>query len=331
MNMKLHSVFEQHKGKASDKWSLYLDVYNHEFSRFIDKDPSILEIGVQNGGSLEIWDDFLSPKKIVGCDINPKCNELEYSNSNIKLLVQDINLDSSLLFVKEELPDGIDLLIDDGSHTSSDIITTFSKYFPLLNDGGLFVVEDLHCSYWNEFEGGLYDPYSSMSFLKTLADLVNYEHWGVSKKTRVDLLNDFAKKYQISFDESTLSGIHSVRFYNSICIVEKNKYASNELGQRRVTGESQAVISLEHVGSSAVAYNQDNNKWSILKSSPESQYESMQEQIQELQKQVQEFQEQTQNLDGKIVDIENHNSQLQQEISLFRSSLLGKLYKLIYK
>lgn len=330
MNKILHNIFDRHKGKASDKWSLYLDVYNHEFSRFIDKEAAILEIGVQNGGSLEIWNDFLSPKKIVGCDINPKCFELEYQNSNIKLLVQDINLDSSLLFVKEEFPNGIDLLIDDGSHTSSDIITTFSKYFPLLNDEGLFVIEDLHCSYWNEFEGGLYDPYSSMSFLKKLADLVNYEHWGVSEKNRVQLLHDFERKYNINFDESAMSGIHSVRFYNSICIIEKNKYESNELGQRRVTGDSQSVISLEHVRNSAIAYNQDSNKWSVLQSSPESQCESMQEHARELQDQTQELQKQVQNLDGKIVDIENQNSQLQQEITLFRSSLLGKLYKLLY-
>jgi hypothetical protein len=76
---------------------------------------------------------------------------------------------------------------------SSDIIKSFALYFPRLAEGGLFIAEDLHCSYWEEFEGGLFDRNSSISFFKSLADIVNFQHWGVSK-TRTQLLNHFCIK-----------------------------------------------------------------------------------------------------------------------------------------
>jgi hypothetical protein len=50
------------------------------------------------------------------------------------------------------------LVIDDGSHKSGDIIRSFLLFFPQLNPGGIFIIEDLHASYWAGWEGGLSDP-----------------------------------------------------------------------------------------------------------------------------------------------------------------------------
>ena len=44
--------------KHSRKWEKYLDVYNEIFSKYKKKDIKFLEIGIQNGGSLEIWKIF---------------------------------------------------------------------------------------------------------------------------------------------------------------------------------------------------------------------------------------------------------------------------------
>lgn len=71
-----------------------------------------------------------------------------------------------------------DVIIDDGSHHSSDVMKTFAQYFPLLRDGGIYVVEDLHCSYWSEFEGGLFLRSSAISFLKIIIDIINRNDWG---------------------------------------------------------------------------------------------------------------------------------------------------------
>lgn len=179
----LTDMYQDHIGKLSDKWEFYLREYERVLKDYRKRNISLLEIGIQNGGSLEIWERFFSNAKIIiGCDINKKCRELTYNKENIFIVIGDSNeseVKNEILKIESEF----DIIIDDGSHMSSDIIRGFFNYFPLLKKDGIFIVEDLHCSYWKEFEGGLYDSTSSISFFKALVDIVNHEHWGINKKT----------------------------------------------------------------------------------------------------------------------------------------------------
>jgi demethylmacrocin O-methyltransferase len=67
----------------------------------------------------------------------------------------------------------LDIVVDDGSHVSAHIITSFTTLFPKLPVGGLYVIEDLQTSYWPSWNGNrhdLNDPNTTMGFLKTLMD-----------------------------------------------------------------------------------------------------------------------------------------------------------------
>jgi len=71
------------------------------------------------------------------------------------------------------------IIIDDGSHVSEHVITSFHTLFPYLANNGIYVVEDLHTSYLPEMGGNWKDlnqSTSSMSMLKSLADGLNYEY-----------------------------------------------------------------------------------------------------------------------------------------------------------
>ncbi len=48
----------EHNGKVSDKWELYVNEYDRIFSPYRDRPLNLLEIGIQNGGSLEIWPTY---------------------------------------------------------------------------------------------------------------------------------------------------------------------------------------------------------------------------------------------------------------------------------
>lgn len=197
--LTLEHLYLNHKGKLSDKWSLYLGEYDRIFKEFQEKPINILEIGIQNGGSLEIWARYFDKaNKIIGCDIDSKCLGLTYEDYRISVIVGDATQDATALQIKE-IAATFDIVIEDGSHRSGDIVKAFSKYFSYVVDGGLFIAEDLHASYWSDFEGGLFDPLSSMSFFKILADLVNHEHWRCEMHS-TDLLIDFSERYGISFD-----------------------------------------------------------------------------------------------------------------------------------
>ena len=231
----LEQLFSEHKGRVSDKWASYLELYEESLARFRNRDVRILEIGVQNGGSLELWAQYFpNAKCIVGCDVDPKCGQLTFPDDRISVVIGDAtssDAQAEILSVCGEF----DIIIDDGSHKSSDVIRAFARYFPHLSDGGIYIAEDLHCSYWHGYEGELGGPYTSMAFFKRLCDVVNNEHWEGGNK-RTDILQGIADRYAISFDEDALSYIHSIKFLNSICLIEKKAQENNLLGIRRITG-----------------------------------------------------------------------------------------------
>ncbi|OLY97130.1 rhamnan synthesis F family protein [Polynucleobacter sphagniphilus] len=265
-NNLLEDICLRRSGKLSDKWSLYLSEYSRLFDEFQNHELHLLEIGIQNGGSLELWAEYFKKGRVfVGCDINPGCANLHFSDSRINVFIGDANSSEVVCKIKE-CSQYYDIIIDDGSHKSSDIIKSFSIYFSALSNGGLYIVEDLHCSYWSSFEGGLYDPLSSISFFKRLADVINYEHWGLDK-SREDVLRPFFEEYKFSISSETLSKIHSIEFINSICVVRKNDERNNSLGRRVISGKDESVIT-GHLELSNLSYlldpiyHQKNNLWS---------------------------------------------------------------------
>lgn len=234
---ELAKLYEAHRGKVSDKWSAYLEAYETLFDSYRNRPVRILEIGVQNGGSLEIWSKFFpQAERIIGCDINPLCAGLTYEDPRISVIVGDAN-DAETTARIEELCESFDIIIDDGSRRSDDIVRSFALYFPKLANGGIFVAEDLHCSYWESYEGGIEAPFSSISFFKRLADYVNREHWGVSVPSE-DAVSFFAEHWQARFDPSALEAIAEVRFRNSLAVVFKGSTTDNQLGARIVAGQS---------------------------------------------------------------------------------------------
>jgi len=78
----LKNISETITNRLIHKWnSLILTFTNVDFNRFRNKEIVILEIGVLQGGSLQMWKDYFGDKaKIFGIDIDPRCKELEEKN-----------------------------------------------------------------------------------------------------------------------------------------------------------------------------------------------------------------------------------------------------------
>lgn len=240
----LQDIYTHHQGFVSDKWSLYIAVYSRLFVHLCDDPVNLLEIGVQNGGSLEIWSQYFQyANHIIGCDINPSCSQLDYVSKNVNIVIGDINQPetlSTLFSISSEF----DIIIDDGSHLSSDIIKSFSHLFSHLSYDGIYVAEDLHCGYWAEYEGGLDQPTSCISFFQALADIVNHEHWGLPISRR-EKLSAFCITTDLT--EELLSEIYSVEFVNSICIVRRKRAPETQLGVRVVRGNKDLVVPVQHL------------------------------------------------------------------------------------
>lgn len=239
--MSLEALYYQHEGKVADKWSAYLREYDRILTEYRHRPVRLLEIGVQNGGSLEVWARYFQrAEAILGCDINPDCERLRYEDPRIGVFVGDANSDEVQQRILERTRQ-LEIIIDDGSHRSGDILRSFARYFPHVANGGVFIIEDLHCSYWQEFEGGLFHPHSSMTFLKRLADVINHEHWGVGR-SRGDVIRGCLRAYDLTIHDHELGRIHSIEFSNSMCVIRKAATDENVLGTRVIVGAEEPVL-----------------------------------------------------------------------------------------
>ncbi len=250
-NITLEQLYAQHHGKVSDKWASYLSLYEREFERQRESVQTVLEVGVQNGGSLEVWANFFRHADlIVGCDINPKCGELTYDDPRIRVVVGDATKPatrSKILDISAQF----DIVIEDGSHIPREVIATFLQLWPHVKPGGVFIAEDLHCDYFATHEGGITRRDIANRFFAELVHVINFEHWRDVTELRA-LLAQFAPTEIV--DETQLIGtIESISFSNSIAIVRKAKEPKDvTLGKRVIVGEvaaaDPAVLEVRNAG-----------------------------------------------------------------------------------
>ena len=227
-------------GKLSDKWESYLNYYDQLFDGLSDTPLTLLEIGVQNRGSLNTWAQYFSnAQKIVGCDIDEKCKSLVYEDQRIHVVVGDANSEAANTQIRN-ISDAFDIVIDDGSHISGDILNSFLIYFPLVRPGGIYIIEDSHTLYNSSFGGGILNDFGAMNFFKKLIDMVSYQFWDKELSPNT-LLSTFFDGHSIP-PFIAEGWVESIEFRNSIITIKKAKNPGHEkLGKRIITGSELAV------------------------------------------------------------------------------------------
>jgi SAM-dependent methyltransferase len=150
--MTLWSDFLTHQGRTIDKWTHYFRAYETHFARFRNRPITFLEIGCGAGGSLQLWKGYFGPlAHIVGIDIRESSKEFEESQIAVRIGDQK---DSKFLEQVIEEFGTPDIVLDDGSHQMIDIAASFRYLYARVARDGVYVVEDLHTAYWDEFGGG---------------------------------------------------------------------------------------------------------------------------------------------------------------------------------
>jgi cephalosporin hydroxylase len=202
---EMSRLFYAHEGRFVQKWGHYLPIYDRHLAPFRGAPVRILEIGVSQGGSLQLWRKYLGPEAVIfGIDNEPS-----------SLLVDDLDLsvrvgsqgDPTFLRKTVEEMGGIDIVIDDGSHRAHHQRTSFETLFPLLTVGGLYICEDLLTAYWpGVFGGGLRKPGTFIEVCKSLVDRMNSWYYGNKPAP----------------EARTVGAVH---FYNAVVVIEK---AANE-------------------------------------------------------------------------------------------------------
>jgi hypothetical protein len=208
---------------GTDKSSLIHD-YLRKYEKYIpykrEDKLKILEIGVLNGGSTRTWKEYFYNSEIIGIDINPECKIHEEERIKIEIGSQ---IDDVFLREVSEKYGPFDMILDDGSHINSHVIFSFQKLFPFLKSQGIYIVEDVCTSYWNEYGGKLRMEGTMIEYFKNIIDEVNYFGEWQEHHPNIHARSEETLDYQFKLKGYDYMGtkIESINFFNSFIIINK--------------------------------------------------------------------------------------------------------------
>ena len=233
--------------KPSSKHTTYFQVYDQLLDPYRGKNITFVEVGVQNGGSLHMWRQFLGPHaRIIGIDLNPDTTSLREDGFEIFVGSQ-----SNPTFWKNFLAEvgQIDVLLDDGGHNYLQQLVTVECAINSISDGGLLLVEDTHTSY---LEGYGTSSLSFISYCKLWVDRINFRfsqlEGGSNEGARVIWSIEFfesivAFKVNIKAAEIKSAPIWNCRpisgkedfHHHDLVVMEENKEALASIVQKAFT------------------------------------------------------------------------------------------------
>lgn len=200
----LEKYFHSNNDRLINKWHHYFDIYDRYFNKYRGTNVVFLEIGIFQGGSLQMWKNYFGPKaRIIGIDINPDCKQFE--EDQIEIYIGSQSDPNFLEQLKNKIP-AVDILLDDGGHTMNQQIVSFNHLYQHIKSDGIYMCEDTHTSYWPGFGGGLRRRSSYIEFAKNWIDDLHAFHYR-KNHSKVNALTKTAK---------------SIHFYDSIVVIEKS-------------------------------------------------------------------------------------------------------------
>lgn len=147
--MKLKDILANNKliSDNTDKHTThdYVDgFYEHYFSQYRDKEVNVLEIGIDQGGSIALWSEYFQKGKIFGADITP-----------VRFNPNFLNLKNTTLYYENAYSDqfvskieNMDIIIDDGPHTIESMIYVVRFFASKIKSNGMIVIEDIQEMSW---------------------------------------------------------------------------------------------------------------------------------------------------------------------------------------
>lgn len=200
----LEAYFRANHDRLIHKWTHYFEIYDRHFSPYRKKSVTIVEFGVSHGGSLQMWKKYFGRKaRIIGIDIDPRCAEL--TEAQVEIVIGDQE-DREFLRGLRARVGPIDVVIEDGGHTMAQQIATFEEIWPGVRDGGVFLIEDLHTSYWSDYGGGYK---RAGTFIEYAKDLIDQQHAWHSHDEN-----------ELAPDKYTRS-IRGMHVYDSVIVLDK--------------------------------------------------------------------------------------------------------------
>jgi hypothetical protein len=207
------------KYKNTDKLSLhgYHRFYDYVLRDWRDKTFTMLEIGVEGGSSLDMWKEYFPHAFLYGIDMNHF-----FCDDRVCIFHCDQSKPDDLQKAMERIGKRCPIILDDGSHIPEHQILTFDTFFTnLLEEGGIYIIEDIETSYWKrnglygyKTEYGYLHPKSCVEYFKHMVDFINKHFCNEEDKAKIRETLGVLRL-------ETLNAISSITFGDNCIIIRK--------------------------------------------------------------------------------------------------------------
>lgn len=171
----LTSFFPEEVSKGHEYGLFYYDY----FKSYLDKNPTMLEIGVFEGKSMLAHNEFFNSKcTLVGIDAD---NFISFDVSkypNMHFYFDGSEADTTLNAMNDYK---FDIIMDDAIHTYDNQLFNLLYYPQFLKEDGIYILEDLQCNIDNMYltnpEYGLLNSTFDVLFRKNKSSLLSDEQY----------------------------------------------------------------------------------------------------------------------------------------------------------
>jgi len=160
----------------------------------------MLEIGVLDGASLRMWEEFFPLADIFAIDVDAACAAHASARATISIVEQGDKTALQTYAAERRFS----LIIDDGGHRMKQQILSFEVLFPTLLPGGTYVIEDSHTSYIGLYGGGIDKKLTTVKYFHAMTDDLN---------RGLDITGTFIKQANMA--------VASIEFIRGLIIISK--------------------------------------------------------------------------------------------------------------
>ena len=196
---------------GTDKSSLihnYTFLYENHFKHLRECHIKLLEIGIDQGSSLEMWHKYFFRSEIFGIDIKD-CSHFDEPRLTT---YKGSQADPEFLSRINSICGPFDIIIDDGSHFNEHMKISFTTLFPLLKSNGIYVIEDIYCCYWRHTGRPIFIDYLT----GLVGALLKYGY-----TDRPGEIYCFDPSYENKAYTEIEKSIKSIEFYQDIVFITK--------------------------------------------------------------------------------------------------------------
>lgn len=206
----MNSLDEIAVGRTADKGSVFHN-YCVRYSQYMDKwreqQIRLLEIGVQFGCSAGMWLEAFPNANIYGVDIvNCHTDAKLDQNPRWSFFMGDQRDRNFWEGFKSRVPP-LTVIIDDGCHHADAIRISLECLWPHLVNGGVYIIEDVHCLWDKEFSS----PVQASDLVRWLFEDVNWHGKSYHGKPNPE-------PYTLTYFEKTVDFVH---LYKGLIVIGK--------------------------------------------------------------------------------------------------------------